>query len=84
MLTCAIRRSGISGLDLFITTGAGFGLLGLRRWWVGQCRVLLGGWRLGGWCSRDRLWLKPQGRHSHNEAESVISLNKSKRIEYAL
>jgi hypothetical protein len=28
-LTRAIRRSGISGLDLFITTGAGFELLGL-------------------------------------------------------
>jgi hypothetical protein len=34
-LSFAIRRSGISGLDLFITTSAGFELLGLRRWWVG-------------------------------------------------
>jgi hypothetical protein len=28
--------------------------------------------------------LKPHGRHSPNEVESVMSLNKSKRIEYAL
>jgi hypothetical protein len=28
-LTCAICRSGISGLDLFFTTGVGFRLLGL-------------------------------------------------------
>jgi hypothetical protein len=34
-LTCAIRRSGIGGLDLFTTTSAGFDLLGLGRWWVG-------------------------------------------------
>jgi hypothetical protein len=63
-LTCAIRRSGIGGLDLFTTTSAGFELLGLGRWWVGQRRVLiLGGWRLGGWSSRDRLWLiQPQSR----------------------
>jgi hypothetical protein len=53
---CICRR-GISGLDLFITTGTGFGLLGLGRWWIEQRRVLLGGWRLGGWSSRDRLWL---------------------------
>jgi hypothetical protein len=32
MLTCAIHWSGISDLDLFITTGASFGLLGLGRW----------------------------------------------------
>jgi hypothetical protein len=74
-LTCAICRSGIGGLDLFITTGAGFGLLGLGRWWVGQRRILL-----GGWSSRDRLWLiQPQSRCGPNEAESVISSNKSKK-----
>jgi hypothetical protein len=28
-LTCAIRRSGVRGLDLFLTTSFGFGLLGL-------------------------------------------------------
>jgi hypothetical protein len=28
-LTCAISRSGIRGLDLFLTTSPGFGLLGL-------------------------------------------------------
>jgi hypothetical protein len=28
-LTCAICRSGISGLDLFFTTSSSFGLLGL-------------------------------------------------------
>jgi hypothetical protein len=28
--------------------------------------------------------LKPHGRRSPNEAESVMSLNKSKRTEYAL
>jgi hypothetical protein len=28
-LTYAIYKSGISGLDLFLTTGIGFGLLGL-------------------------------------------------------
>jgi hypothetical protein len=28
-LTCAICRSGIRGLDLFLTTSSGFGLLGL-------------------------------------------------------
>jgi hypothetical protein len=32
---------------LFITTSAGFELLGLGRWWVGQRHVLLKGWRLG-------------------------------------
>jgi hypothetical protein len=40
-LTYAIHRSSIGGLDLFITTSAGFELLGLGRWWVGQRRVLL-------------------------------------------
>jgi hypothetical protein len=29
ILTCAICRGGISGLDLFFTTGTGFMLLGL-------------------------------------------------------
>jgi hypothetical protein len=73
ILICAIRRSGISGLALFITTGISFGLLGLGRWWIGQRRVLL-----GGWSSRDRLWLKPQSRCSPNEAVSVILSNKLK------
>jgi hypothetical protein len=46
-LTCAIRRSGIGGLDLFTTSSAGFKLLELGRWRVRQRRVLiLGGWRL--------------------------------------
>jgi hypothetical protein len=77
-LTCAIRRSGIGGLDLFITTSAGFDLLELERWWVEQHHVLLGGWWLGGWSSRDRLWLvQPQCRRSPNKAELVISSNKS-------
>jgi hypothetical protein len=72
--------SGISGLELFITTGAGFGLLGLWRRWVGQRCVLLGGWQLVGWSSQDRLWLiQSQRRCSPNEAESVISSNKSKK-----
>jgi hypothetical protein len=57
---------------------------GARGVGVGQCRVLLGGWRLGGWSSRDRLWLKPQSSHRPNEAESVLSLNKSKRTGYAV
>jgi hypothetical protein len=83
-LTCAICRSGISGLDLFFATSTGFGLLGLGGWWVGQCRVLLGGWQLGGWSSQDRLWLKAQGSRRPNEAKSVVSLNKSTRTEYAL
>jgi hypothetical protein len=42
-LNCAIRRSGIGGLDLFITTSTSFELLGLGWWWVGQRRILLGG-----------------------------------------
>jgi hypothetical protein len=59
---------------LFITTSAGFELLGLGRWWVGQRRVLLGGWSI-----RDRLWLvQPQSRRSPNKAELDISSNKSK------
>jgi hypothetical protein len=41
-LTCAIRRSGIRGLDLFLTTSSGFSLLGLGGWQVGQHRVCLG------------------------------------------
>jgi hypothetical protein len=45
-LTYAIRRSGISGLDLFTTTSAGFDLLGLGRWWVGQSRILIPEWQL--------------------------------------
>jgi hypothetical protein len=65
-LTRAICRSGISGLGLFFTTGTGFGLLGLGGWWVGQCHVLLRGWQLRGWSSRDRLWLKPQGSRRPN------------------
>jgi hypothetical protein len=46
-LTCAICRSGIRGLDLFLTTSSDFGLLGLGGWQVGQRRVCLGGWLLG-------------------------------------
>jgi hypothetical protein len=75
-LTCAFRRSGIGGLDLLTTTSTRFDLLGLRRWWVGQSRVLIPGWqqlcafhfrlsdwRLRGWSSQDRLWLiQPQSR----------------------
>jgi hypothetical protein len=34
-LTCAICKSGFSGLDLFLTTSPGFGSLGLRGWQVG-------------------------------------------------
>jgi hypothetical protein len=30
-LTCAFRRSGIGGLDLFTTTGTGFDLLGAQE-----------------------------------------------------
>jgi hypothetical protein len=43
-----------------------------------------GAWRLGGWSSQDRLWLKSQGSHRPNEAKLVVSLNKSTRTEYAL
>jgi hypothetical protein len=46
-LTCAIRRSGVRGPDLFLTISPGFGLLWLGGWQVGQCRVCLGGWLLG-------------------------------------
>jgi hypothetical protein len=46
-LTCAICRSGCRGLDLFLTTSTSFGLLGLGRWQVGQCRVRLRGCPLG-------------------------------------
>jgi hypothetical protein len=97
-LTCAFRRSGIGGLDLLTTTRPGFDLLGLGRWWVGQSRILnpgqqqlctfrfrLSDWWLGGWSSRDRLWLiQPQSRRSPNKAESDISSNKSKeqKIHY--
>jgi hypothetical protein len=35
MLTCAIRRSGIRGLDLFLATSSGFALLELGRQQVG-------------------------------------------------
>jgi hypothetical protein len=91
-LSCAFRRSGIGGLDLLTTTSTGFDFLGLGRWWVGQSRVLIPGrqqlcafcfrlsdWRLGGWHSRDRLWLiQPQSRRTPKKAESDISSNKSK------
>jgi hypothetical protein len=90
MLTCAICRSGICGLNLFFTTSTGFGLLGLGGCWVGQCRVLLGGWFLGGWllgCWRPgglsrhgRLWLKPHISYRPNEAESDMLLHRLKRI----
>jgi hypothetical protein len=63
MLTCAIRRSGIGGLDLFPATSSGFDLLELGRRQVGQRRVRLGGLlrgrrpfggqRLGGWSCLD-------------------------------
>jgi hypothetical protein len=43
-LTYAICRSGCRGLDLFLTTSSSFGLLGLGRWQVGQCRAHLEGW----------------------------------------
>jgi hypothetical protein len=42
MLTCAIRRSGARGLDLFLTTGPDLDLSELGRRQVGQCRVHLG------------------------------------------
>jgi hypothetical protein len=44
MLTCAIYKSGIRGLDLFPATGSGFDLLEFGRRQVGQRRVHLGGW----------------------------------------
>jgi hypothetical protein len=47
MLTYAIRRSGIRGLDLFLAIGSGFALLELGRRQVGQRRVRLGGWLRG-------------------------------------
>jgi hypothetical protein len=80
-LICAIRRSGIGGLDLFTTASAGLELMGLGRWWVGQRRVLIpGGWRLRGWSSRDGLWLvQRQSRRSPNKTASNISSNKSKK-----
>jgi hypothetical protein len=43
-LTCAFRRSGVGGLDLFTTTITRSDLLGLGRWWVGQSHVLNPGW----------------------------------------
>jgi hypothetical protein len=98
-LTCAFHKSGIDGLDLLTTTSTGVDLLGLGRWWVGQSRVLIPGkqqlcafrfglsdWWLGGWSSRDRLWLiQPQSRRSPSKAELDISSNKSKeqKIHYA-
>jgi hypothetical protein len=76
ILICAIRRSGISGLALFITTGTGFGLLGLLGGGgSGSVVSSSGAGGSGGWSSRDRLWLKPQSRCSPNEAESVILSN---------
>jgi hypothetical protein len=41
-LTCAICRRGISGLDLFFTTGTRFGLLGLRGGELGSVVSSLG------------------------------------------
>jgi hypothetical protein len=42
MLTCAIRRSGIGGLNLFPATSSDFNVLELGRRQVGQCRARLG------------------------------------------
>jgi hypothetical protein len=42
MLTCAIRRSGASGLDLFLATGPDLNLSELGRRQVGQRRVCPG------------------------------------------
>jgi hypothetical protein len=47
MLTCAIRRSGIRGLDLFLVTSSGFALLELERRQVGQRHVCLGAGSVG-------------------------------------
>jgi hypothetical protein len=47
MLTCAICRSGIRGLDLFPATSSDFDLLELGRRQVGQRHVRLGGWLRG-------------------------------------
>jgi hypothetical protein len=47
MLTYAIYRSGIRGLDLFPATGSGFDLLEFGKRQVGQRRVRLGGWLRG-------------------------------------
>jgi hypothetical protein len=51
-LTCAIRRSGIRGLDLFLATSSSFALLELGRRQVGQRRVCLGRW----FCGRRLSW----------------------------
>jgi hypothetical protein len=47
MPTCAIRRSGARGLDLFLATGPDLDLSELRRRQVGQRRVRPGGWFRG-------------------------------------
>jgi hypothetical protein len=63
MLTCAIRKSGARGLDLFLATGSDLDLSELGRWQVGHRRIYHGGWLrgclpfwgrwLGGWRSCD-------------------------------
>jgi hypothetical protein len=49
MLTCAIRRSGVRGLDLFLTTGPHFGLLWLGGGKSGSVASSLGAgsWGVG-------------------------------------
>jgi hypothetical protein len=44
MLTCAIRRSGVGGLDLFLATGLDLDLSEFGRRQVGQRHVYPGGW----------------------------------------
>jgi hypothetical protein len=93
-LTCAICKSGIRGLDLFLTTSPGFSSLGLGGWQVVQCCVCLGGWFLGhrplwgwwlgGWGSCSQLRLVPQAACRPDKAESVILLHKPSRVECSL
>jgi hypothetical protein len=47
MLTCAIRRSGARGLDLFLATGPDHDLSGPGRRQVGQRRVCPGACSVG-------------------------------------
>jgi hypothetical protein len=47
MLTCAIRRSGARGLDLFLATGPDLDLSELGGRQVGQRRVRPGDWLRG-------------------------------------
>jgi hypothetical protein len=88
MLTCTIRRSGIRGLDLFLTNSPSFGLLWLEGWQVGQRRVCLSGWPLGrglllgcwlgGLSYGGRFRFVLHGAYRPNEAESVIPLQVEK------